>query len=158
MHITFPRCCPRGVSYAALPTPQRQSCNAYNAHFLLPSPSEYERPSNHSLRLRVAASSTRSFLSLLLLPARALHHDCIIAHDASCNTGSRGADDTPCPCDAALAPEISARRLVHHCDSLGALARTSSRRSRMWLFWAISEADWKMVWPQLGANALAWSC
>jgi hypothetical protein len=26
----------------------------------------------------------------------------------------------------------------------------------MCVFCAISEADWKIVWPQLGAKALAW--
>lgn len=49
-----------------------------------------------------------------------------------------------------------ARFLSHHSFSDEACACSSATRCcRSW-FWAISEALWKMVWPQPGEKALAW--
>jgi hypothetical protein len=45
----------------------------------------------------------------------------------------------------------------HHSFSEAVFDVISPRRSRRCVFCAISEADWKMVWPQLGAKALACS-
>jgi len=48
-----------------------------------------------------------------------------------------------------------ARRFSHHSFSLATLPWISSRRFRNWTLTAISLADWKMNWPQLGARPLA---
>lgn len=50
---------------------------------------------------------------------------------------------------------IDARRLSHHSFSAAAWDWISSSLLRRTAFDAISLADWKIVWPQLGARALA---
>ncbi len=50
---------------------------------------------------------------------------------------------------------IDARRFSHQSFSACTCAWTSARRFRKTVFAAISLADWKIVWPQLGASALA---
>lgn len=46
-------------------------------------------------------------------------------------------------------------RLAHHSFSASVWFVMSSRRLRSIVLAAISLADWKIVWPQLGASALA---
>jgi len=50
---------------------------------------------------------------------------------------------------------ICARRFSHHCFSDSVCAWISSSRLRSIVLALISLADWKMVWPQPGASALA---
>ena len=47
------------------------------------------------------------------------------------------------------------RRFSHHSFSCSVCAWISSSRSRSVVLAAISFADWKMIWPQFGARALA---
>ena len=49
-----------------------------------------------------------------------------------------------------------ARRLSHHSFSAGVLVWMASSFFRNCVFTAISFADWKMNWPQLGASPFAW--
>ena len=81
----------------------------------------------------------------------------------STNTGS-SALATDGAWDTTLSPPSSSlmnsfcicdRRFSHHCFSDSVWAWMSSRRFRSTVLAAISLADWKMVWPQLGARALA---
>lgn len=63
---------------------------------------------------------------------------------------------SPSPSSFMKSDWIVARRFSHHAFSDSVVSWISSRRLRTTVLAAISLADWKMVWPQLGERALAW--
>ena len=110
------------------------------------------------------ASPSPSLLAFLLATLRfallrgssTLDQHCVIIAALHC---TRVAASALLLCSGFLVKQsdwISVRRLSHHSFSEGAVARMSVSWERMSVFCAISEADWKMVWPQLGAYALAY--
>lgn len=79
--------------------------------------------------------------------------------DLACSASSSAATATAAALtDSAAAWTTGPRRFSHHCFSWSTVSWISSRRSRRVVLAAISLADWKMIWPQLGARALACGC
>lgn len=64
------------------------------------------------------------------------------------------ADSSSSSCMSSVS--IVARRFSHHSFSSAVLSCISPSFFRNCVFTAISFADWKMNWPQLGARPLAW--